>query len=76
MKSLSQRPRPGGSRELQRSAACHGTSRPARVRRLPGLTKRLTVDVVIPSGGFGTTLKGRRGRRRSNASGRTTVTSR
>jgi hypothetical protein len=46
------------------------------MRRLPGLTKRLTSDVVIPNGGFDTTLKGRRGRRRSDASTRTTVTSR
>jgi hypothetical protein len=33
MKSLSQRPRPGAFRELQRCAASHGTSRPARTRR-------------------------------------------
>ena len=43
--------------------------RSARIRRLPGLTKRLTSDVVIPNGGFDTTLKGRRGRRRSDAVG-------
>jgi hypothetical protein len=59
---------PGAFGELQRSAACHGTSRSARIRRLPGLTKRLTSDVVIPNGGFDTTLKGRRGSRRWDAS--------
>jgi hypothetical protein len=74
MKSLSQRPRPGAFCELQRCAACHGTRRSARIRRLPELTKRLTSDVVIPNGGFDTTLKGLRGRRRSEASARTTVT--
>ena len=50
MKSLSQRPRPGASYELQRCAACHGTRRSARITRLPGLTKRLTSHVVIPNG--------------------------
>lgn len=70
-----QRPRAGAFRELQRRAAGHGTRRFARIRRRPALTKRLTSDAVIPNSAFDTTLKGRRGKRRSDVSSRSTVTS-
>ncbi len=63
-------PRPAA----QRVAAQPGSTRLARSSRLDGRVMRRRSAVVAANGGLATTLKGRRGRRRSVASARTTVT--
>jgi hypothetical protein len=74
-KSRRQRPAPGGEPRTHRSAICHGTTRSARMSRLPGAVRRRSTATLIANGGFATTRKGRRGNRRSCPSAHTTVTS-
>lgn len=69
-----QRPAPGASGALHRTAACCCSTRCAATSLLPGATSLRTTADDPANDGLATTRKGRRGRRRSAASVRTTVT--
>jgi hypothetical protein len=74
-KMRDQRSQPGPAPDAHRFATCQGTTTSARTRRLPGATRRRSIDTVIENGGFATTRNGRFGKRRSSASALTTFTS-
>lgn len=71
--SLRHRPAPGGFPQTHRSATCQGTMMSARISWLPGDVRRRNSATEMAKGGFATTRKGRRGRRTSAPSARTTV---